>query len=65
MESPFSPLGYHMEETIFTILIWIGLWGIISQLIAMYCKNPLCEILLYTFLVVFGYYALYVRKHIE
>jgi len=60
-----STLGYHLEETIYTILIWIGLWGIVNQLITLYCKNPFCEILLYAFLVVFGYYALYVRKHIE
>ena len=54
----------HMEETFFTLLIWIGMWGIATQLISRYCKSPLCEILLYAFLVVFGYFALYARNHI-
>ena len=53
-----------MEETFLTLLIWIGMWGIASHLIAMYCKTPLCEVLLYAFFVVFGYFALYTRKHI-
>jgi hypothetical protein len=59
-----SPVGTHMEETFFTLLIWIGLWGIASHLIARYCRTPLCELLTYGFLVVFGYYALYIRNHI-
>jgi hypothetical protein len=57
-----SPVGKHMEETFFTLLIWIGMWGIVSHLIDMYCKSPLCEILLYAFLMVFGYFAMYARK---
>lgn len=59
-----SPLSTHMEETFLTILVWIGMWGIATHLITMYCKNPMCELLLYVFLVFFGYYALYMRNHI-
>jgi succinate dehydrogenase hydrophobic anchor subunit len=59
-----SPLRNHMEETFLTILIWIGMWGIATHVITMYCKSSACEILLYAFLVIFGYYALYVRNHI-
>ena len=58
------PVGKHMEETFLTLLIWIGMWGIASHLIAVYCKTPLCEVLLYAFLVAFGYFALYARNHI-
>lgn len=59
-----SPLRNHMEETVLTILIWIGMWGITTHIITTYCKSSACEILLYAFLVIFGYYALYVRNHI-
>jgi hypothetical protein len=59
-----SPLRKHLEETFFTLLIWIGLWGIASHLVSIYCKSQAHEILLYTFLVGFGYFALYTRNHI-
>jgi len=59
-----SSMRNHMEETFFTVLIWIGIWGIASRMISMYCTTLICEILMYLFLIIFGYYALYVRKHI-
>ena len=59
-----SPIHSHLEETFFTILIWIGTWGIATHMISIYCKTKLCEMLLYTFLVILGYFALYTRNHI-
>jgi hypothetical protein len=58
-------LSEHMEETLFTIVIWIGLWGIFEHVIRIYCKSMNSQIMAYVFLVIFGYFMLYSRNHIH
>ena len=56
-------LGNHVEETLFTIITWVGIWGILEHVIRLCCRGVYTEIFAYSFLVLFGFYMLYTRGH--
>jgi hypothetical protein len=56
-------LGTHIEETIFTIIVWVGIWGITEHVVRIYSRGIYSEILAYAFLVIFGFFMLCVRGH--
>jgi hypothetical protein len=53
----------HIEETLFTIIVWVGMWGILEHVIRITCKGMYSEILAYAFLVIFGFFMLCIRGH--
>jgi len=52
------------EETVLTVLAWVGLWGIVSLLLDHYVRSWTYKLAAYTVLVIASFSLLHVREHI-
>ena len=55
----------YLEQTILTVFLWAGLWGMLSLFIDNYVQSLGFKLLVYFTLVLFAFTALLCRDHIK
>lgn len=54
----------YLEQTILTVFLWIGLWGIINMFFEHYCKSFGTQLFVYIVFVITSFTLLKNRNHL-